>query len=125
MFGLTKAQLTVIGFVLFFLAVTFGGELYNNWLYDKEQHLPRLVMRLEQADGQEFIVSISQKDYKEGMTDLMPLVDQLYPDREGLLMSETVDCLEFRTRIKETMAVAAKEELKQRWEYEACYPERK
>ena len=125
MFGLTKAQLTVIGFVLFFLAVTFGGELYSNWLYDKEQHLPRLVMRLEQADGQEFIVSISQKDYKEGMTDLMPLVDQLYPDREGLLMSETVDCLEFRTRIKETMAVAAKEELKQRWEYEACYPERK
>ncbi|WP_417317665.1 hypothetical protein [Emcibacter sp.] len=125
MFGLTKSQMTVIGFILFFLAVTFGGELYNNWLYDKEQHLPRLVMRLEQADGEEYILSISQKDYKAGMTELTALVEELYPDREGLVMSETIDCLEFRTRLKETMSVAGKEELRTSWEYEACYPERK
>ncbi|WP_321391971.1 hypothetical protein [Emcibacter sp.] len=125
MFGLTKSQMTVIGFVLFFLAVTFGGELYNNWLYEKEQHLPRLVMRIVQTDGEEFFVSITQKQYKEGVTDLMPVVDSLYPDRDGLAMSETVDCLEFRQRMKETLSVAGKAELKSGWEYDACYPERK
>ncbi|WP_321391977.1 hypothetical protein [Emcibacter sp.] len=53
------------------------------------------------------------------------MVEKLYPDREVLAMSETVDCLEFRTRLKEIMSVERKKELKSGWEYEACYPERK
>ncbi|WP_138379904.1 hypothetical protein [Luteithermobacter gelatinilyticus] len=124
MFGLNKSQLTVIGLLLLVLAVFYGGELYSNWLYQKEQQLPRLVMRVIQPDGKEFVFAISQADYKRGQTDLETIVRDYYPDQTGHQFSETVDCLEFRKLMKRTLSVEGKNKLRAGWEYDACYPER-
>ncbi len=134
----TKSKITVIGFVLFVLAIYSASYFYTKSNNQRLLSSPRLVMLVGSEEivnselaGQNAelrrstmrtlfnlgrVFSISQMEYDGGTEDIA----KIYSESLNGQQYKVVDCLAYSETLKRTMEKVAKTNMRATWVFSVC-----